>query len=1313
MSQYFLGLNLSHERSAAIVKDGEILVAIEQERLDRQKYSIGFMLQSPGVTARMQPPHDAIRYCLDSCGITLNDLTAVTANMPGHDFAPTIMRNTLPADIADRVLAIPSHHLAHAYSAYWPSGFDDALVLVIDATGTTHQDHRTESYTLYEGHGHTLSTLHSETVDSHLTGLSTLGFLYEYVTRKAGFVSKMGNTNVSHAEAGKLMGLAPFGGEQANFHDWIKPVDNSYSLSISPYDIFLEIAALEKTYDNGEGKPYLRPYLVDLAYKIQSELEKALKHIVKLAMERTGLKKLCIAGGVGLNSVANYRLFKDLGLDDIFIFPAASDSGIAAGAALWAYGQQGGVKRPALTQATLGHGYGPPQVSQALEQFEDLIEFEELTPADMVERSAQALAQGNIVARFEGGAEYGPRALGHRSIMADPTFKRMRDIINARVKFREAFRPFAPVIPLEAVDQVFELDGKSPFMLMVAPIKPEMQQQIPAVTHVDGTGRVQTVTAEHNPYFHQLCHQLVDLRQGPPVLLNTSFNVAGQPIVETPAEAIQTFLNTDIDYLAIENVWIAKKHVRVQNYGEHLSKTGDAVVPQGLPPNQPAVTELMAKLDRALFFGKCDRCPWSDTELKQLSKLGARYKETSVLFPDSPVMGPLHSRVTQDVVWIFDPLNSSTLVNLAEESGLSKQHFTGSANQKSELKAPAKVSGHSLSSAIRLASKVNGVRGRQLHQPTQPRSYSFDQVKLLMALVSDQPGWQENIRHQLCLTHGELAQQIQWAHEQLKHYGVKLAHREAAEDSIDSPLPSASAHTLAPFEASDFTLRHQLGELRHCLQQADYTLTTICQKLDVESLQSIEPTRLHYYDRFRLGHSQLDDLIRLFLLRVALPQTRLQEILGPSLTQLLIGLGLLIQRGEQWSSRIDLFCVEGLYIATDHRYMLLSEDSMDESPVMYIGADSQGLVYTAPRHSVAAILDLCCGSGVQGLVASRYGQQITSVDLNPRAIRFSRFNAQLNDIRNIQFHQGSLYQPVAGQTFDTILANPPFVPSPSRDLGFRDGGANGEEILAAIIRDSARHLKPQGQVFIVTDLVDVQQYQAKLNQWWGGGKAHQLVLCTADRDDVLFSVPHSHAPFGQSLEEYNTELERWLNNFHGAGLQAVNFGYILIQQQSQQPSASYFCRTIHNPTQGIYDFVAGYFHMRQLLASPSREDCYLSLLPNLRFRIESGLGDTQQHIELFVPDDPYFTTYQINEDLYETLQTIQRLRPQWSRFVTPANQAQLEDLICKGLLQLSVQRPQSPERQNLEKLFSQSGETAGIVELRTKTTPTCLSAYLG
>ena len=594
-------------------------------------------------------------------------------------------------------------------------------------------------------------------------------------------------------------------------------------------------------------------------------------------------------------------------------------------------------------------------------------------------------------------------------------------------------------------------------MLMIAPIKPDLQAQIPAVTHVDGTGRVQTVTATANPYFHQLCHQLVALRQGPPVLMNTSFNIAGQPIVETPAEAIQTFLNTDIDYLALENLWISKRHVRVQNYEEHLSKVGDTVIPQGLPPHQPAVTDLMAQLDRALFFGEGDRSPWTETELKALSSIGARYKETSVLFPETPFVGPLHTRVLEDVVWVLDPLNQSTLVDLSEQ-GQPRHTLPGRLlNATAPIAAgqkPKPLSGNGFSSAVRLSAKVNAKVPRPFvaQGATAAIAYNFDEVKLLMAMLSQQTGWQDQLRLDLRLTHAELAQKLVWAQGQLAQHGLESPLMAPTGEMADSPIPSTSHQTLEPFGDDQFSLRQRLGQVRTCLQQAGYTLENICDRLGIDSLQAIEPTRLRYYDRYKLGQGDLEDLIRLFLLRVALPQARLQGLLGDDLVTVLIQLGVLVRRGDQWASRVDVFCVEGLYIATDHRYMLLSEDRISENPVMYVGADSQGLVYTAPRYPAKQVLDLCCGSGIQGLVASRYAQQVTAVDLNPSAIRFARFNAQLNDIRNIQFHHGSLYAPVGARRFDTILANPPFVPSPKRDLGFRDGGATGEEILAEIIQ---------------------------------------------------------------------------------------------------------------------------------------------------------------------------------------------------------------------------------------------------------------------
>ncbi len=422
---WHLGINLGHDRAAALVRDGEIAVAIQQERLDRNKYSLGMPLQSAPDPRSIQLPERAICYCLDECGIELSDLTSITANMPGIDHAPKILAGALSASLRDKIRQLPSHHLAHAYSTYWPSGFEQAIILVADAGGTTTDGHKTESYSLYQAQGNRIRLLHSEKVAAHLAGLSTLGFLYEYLTRTAGFVTPVG-TDLTIPEPGKLMGLAPYGGAQYHWHPWIRlPEDGGYRLGISAYDIFLEVAALEKRYgagrDDGQSPPHLHPWRVDLAYKVQRELEQALLYLVEQAVRQTGVKKLCLAGGVALNAVANYRLQQQLQLEAVFTFPAAGDAGIAAGCALWAYATgEKDLQRKRLHRATLGHSYSDQEIRNTLRAFTDRIEIKRLGAADSVEKTAQALAQGHIVARFQGGSEYGPRALGHRSILADP-----------------------------------------------------------------------------------------------------------------------------------------------------------------------------------------------------------------------------------------------------------------------------------------------------------------------------------------------------------------------------------------------------------------------------------------------------------------------------------------------------------------------------------------------------------------------------------------------------------------------------------------------------------------------------------------------------------------------------------------------------------------------------------------------------------------------------------------------------------------------------------------------------------------------------
>ena len=1262
MGNYHLGINLGHDRAAAIVRDGEIVIAIEQERLDRQKHSIGILQQSGNDPSHIQLPYDAVNYCLAGCGITMSSLSSVTANMPGIDYSTEILRRTLAPEWQDKIRQMQSHHLSHAYSAYWPSGFDRAIVLVADGVGTADTSHHSESYTLYQAEGTEITPIHCEKVVSHLAGLSTLGFLYEYVTQKAGFVSES-CLGVNIPEPGKLMGLAPYGGEQRNWHRWIYTHTDSYSVTIPAYDIFLEIEALEKIYDDGKGKPYLRHYLVDMAWKIQKELEDALVHIAELAIRETGIRTMCLAGGVTLNSVMNYQLYRRLKLRDIFIFPAAGDAGIAAGCALWAYAtQERGLCRPQMRSSTLGQTYTSNTVRKHLEGFLDQIDVEELTPAKVVERSAQTLAKGHIIARFEGGSEYGPRALGHRSILADPTFERMKDIINARVKFREPFRPFAPVIPLEDVPKVFEQEVPSPFMLMVSKIKDEYHGMIPSVTHYDGTGRVQTVTANDNPYLHTLCQLLVDARGGPPVVLNTSFNIAGQPIVETPEDAIRTFLIADIDYLCIDSFWITKKGVPIYDYDEHLNSVENGELPHGLAPDQSDVTDLMRKLDRAIFFNETDNCPWTLNELAELSAKGARYKETSILFKDTQIGTQLETLLSPGVVVLLNPMGVSELIDIKRKYVVGK--------------------------------------------------YGYDDLLWLIVALND-PRKIETLRTHQQLTTGEATRRLKWASEQLHLCNIVPVCSPGESQVKDTLITIISSLGLESYADPEFSARAALMKVNTVLHRYEYTATTICRMLGIETLQRIEPSHLFYYDKYKLPESPLGDLIRLFQLRVALPKQRIRELFGEKTSEMLMELGVLIERNGQLAARVDLFDVHGLYIATDHRYMILEEDTIHEDPVMYIGDDSLGLVNTTVPRTVDSVLDLCTGSGVQALVASRYASRVTGVDINPRAIRFARFNAQLNGVENVEFKQGDLYDAVSDAIFDSIIANPPFVPSPAQTLKFRDGGTQGEDVLERIVTGASRHLTSEGTIYIVTDIVDLDSYREKLDQWWDGGGCDMLVLHTAARDEALFSIPHSRAPFGQTFDDYNAELAKWINNFRNASLTSVDFGYILIQRKPDVGNSTYYVRTIHNPHIPIYTQIINYFEQRSLLRGEKSGELYLRVQPGLMIRSSGELGSAKYSNELFIVGNPYFTTYLISDAMLERIEYVMHTVPRkqecgdW-----------VDDLIFKGLMYLVVSPKETQYEHEIDIGRSANNcdepkcGSCGIEELATKTTPTCLSSYI-
>ncbi len=342
------------------------------------------------------------------------------------------------------------------------------------------------------------------------------------------------------------------------------------------------------------------------------------------------------------------------------------------------------------------------------------------------------------------------------------------------------------------------------------------------------------------------------------------------------------------------------------------------------------------------------------------------------------------------------------------------------------------------------------------------------------------------------------------------------------------------------------------------------------------------------------------------------------------------------------------------------------------------------------------------------LVASRYARQVVAVDLNPRAVRFARFNAQLNGVANFEVRHGSLYEVVAGERFDCILANPPFVPSPDESLKFRDGGTSGENILRNIIEGSDQHLELGGRLCIVTDLVDADRYMAKLRSWMDRAACYGLILTTADRNEILFSVPHCHAPFGQSFEDYNFELDRWISNFRGSNLHAVNFGYILVWLRPEGAGCDITRRTIHNPSSPIWEQVQDWIEQRRLWDSEEAGSMVIGLHPDLRMVTKERPDGEERSCELHLGDNPFFTTYAVSTAIADALRHIYVTEPTLMDRLSSLDADWVENLHRKGVLRLTTARhPVRARQEAAEK------DKKGIEEHATKTTPTCLSSYLG
>jgi len=590
---YILGVSCYyHDAAAALLRDGVLVAAAEEERFSRIKHDSGF-------------PKNAIQFCLDQAGLQGKDLDYVVFyEKPFRKFDRILMttlqtypqswkvfRESMLSWMIDKLwvgttlqteLGLPKdkllfceHHLSHAASAFLCSPFEEAAILTVDGVGES------VTTTCGVGRGNDIR-LFKQIEFPH-----SLGLLYSAFTAFLGF-------EVNEGEY-KVMGMAPYGRPRYVEKVWKlvqQNQDGSFALNM---DYFCFHHSTDRTYNQkfvqlfGEPRPTklqfftketgfpkyfgappanynqlceLNQHYADIAASIQKVTEEILLSMATHLFRETGLKRLCIAGGVGLNSVANTRILKETAFEELFVQPASGDGGGALGAALWASHSLFNEPRNfTMVHAYWGHSNSDAEINDFLMQ--NSIPFRRFENEDeLLDHVVERLMSGKVVGWSQGRFEWGPRALGSRSILADPRNPEMKDIVNAKIKFREPYRPFAPSVLAECAEKYFDLSHAqfhhpARYMLYVVPVRENQRSTLPAITHVDGTGRLQTVFQDQSPRYHKLI-QRFGQATGVPVILNTSFNLKGEPIVNTPANAFRTFSKSEMDNLVLENFVVEK-----------------------------------------------------------------------------------------------------------------------------------------------------------------------------------------------------------------------------------------------------------------------------------------------------------------------------------------------------------------------------------------------------------------------------------------------------------------------------------------------------------------------------------------------------------------------------------------------------------------------------------------------------------------------------------------------------------------------------------------------------------------------------------
>jgi carbamoyltransferase len=575
-----------HDSAACLVRDGDIVAAAQEERFTRKKHDPRF-------------PEHAAAYCLQASGLRVNDLDYIVfydkpfvkferllmtylgiapkglrsfyQQMPPWLKEKLFMRATIRRLLGYRgKVLFTTHHQSHASAAFFPSPYDEAAILTLDGVG----EWATSAYGV--GKGNRVEIL------KEINFPHSLGLLYSAFTYFTGFKVNSGEY--------KLMGLAPYG--EPKYLDLIRrelidvKEDGSFRLNLDYFDYCAGLRMTNEKFARLFGGPRRAPETkitqreMDLAKSVQIVTEEVILRMGRHIHDVTGMKHLCIAGGVGLNCVANGRLLREGPFDDVWIQPAASDAGNALGCALFAWHQLLGNPRAADSRRQKASYLGPAYSDDEIQAYLDAGEVPYArfpSQEALCDAVADLLASEHVVGWLQGRMEFGPRALGARSILGDPRSRTMQSVLNLKIKFRESFRPFAPTVMAEHVSECFELDRESPYMLLVAPVRADrlreltdeeksaqgfdklrvIRSDLPAITHVDNSARIQTVGKEDNPVYHRLIERFYE-KTGCPVIINTSFNVRGEPIVCSPQEAYTCFMRTRMDYLAMGSYLLDK-----------------------------------------------------------------------------------------------------------------------------------------------------------------------------------------------------------------------------------------------------------------------------------------------------------------------------------------------------------------------------------------------------------------------------------------------------------------------------------------------------------------------------------------------------------------------------------------------------------------------------------------------------------------------------------------------------------------------------------------------------------------------------------